>query len=45
LKEDLAAGKPVFQDLLKKYLISNQHRVTVEAVPDLELEAAQIAEG
>jgi Zn-dependent M16 (insulinase) family peptidase len=39
LKRDLAEGKPVFQDLLKNYFISNNHRLTVEAVPDEELEA------
>lgn len=41
LKEDIAAGKPVFQDLLKKYVVSNQHRVTVEMKPDLTLEDTQ----
>lgn len=44
LKDDLAAGKPVFQELLKKYVVNNNHRVTVEAVPDLELEAVVLKE-
>ena len=30
LKADLKAGKPVFQDLIKSYLVDNKHRVTVE---------------
>lgn len=38
LKADLAARKPVFQDLLLKYIVQNQHRVTVEMKPDLDLE-------
>lgn len=41
LKEDLASGVPVFQNLIKKYFVSNQHRVTVEMKPDLELEEKQ----
>jgi Zn-dependent M16 (insulinase) family peptidase len=44
LKEDLAAGKPVFQDLLKRYIVDNNHRVTVEAKPDLELENETVKE-
>lgn len=42
LKADLAAGKPVFQELIRKYLVSNQHCVTVEMKPDLEMEAQRI---
>ena len=34
LKTDLVAGKPIFQDLLQKYLINNEHSVTVEMKPD-----------
>ena len=41
LKEDLATGVPVFQNLIKKYFVNNQHRVTVEMKPDLELEEKQ----
>jgi Zn-dependent M16 (insulinase) family peptidase len=41
LKEDLASGVPVFQNLIKKYFVNNQHRVTVEMKPDLELEEKQ----
>lgn len=44
LKADLAAGKPVFQDLLKKYIVDNEHRITVELKPDAELEAKVVAE-
>mmetsp|Transcript_6887 Transcript_6887/g.10977 ORF Transcript_6887/g.10977 Transcript_6887/m.10977 type:complete len:1071 (+) Transcript_6887:114-3326(+) len=44
LKEDLAAGKPVFQDLLRKMLLDNGHRATVELRPDGALEAAQLQE-
>jgi Zn-dependent M16 (insulinase) family peptidase len=38
LKDDLAAGKPVFQDLLKRFVVENEHRVTVEMKPDATLE-------
>lgn len=34
----------MFQDLLKKYFVSNDHRVTVEMKPDSELEAKIIEE-
>ena len=34
LKTDLANGKPIFQELLQKYLINNEHSVTVEMKPD-----------
>lgn len=44
LKDDLAAGVPVFQDLLKRYFVANNHRVTVEAKPDLELEEVIVKE-
>ena len=32
-------GKPVFQNLLQKMLVQNEHRVTVEMIPDEGLEA------
>lgn len=38
LKLDLASGKPVFQDLLTKYFVNNNHRVTVEMSPDEAME-------
>ena len=38
LRKRLASCEPVFQDLMKKYLISNGHRVTVKSLPDPELE-------
>lgn len=44
LKADLAAKKPVFQDLLSRYIVDNEHRVTVELKPDAELESKQVAE-
>lgn len=46
LKEDLEAKKPVFQNLLSKYFVSNNHRVTVNMVPnkDLEKESLQAEE-
>jgi hypothetical protein len=42
LKEDLASGIPVFQDLIKKYLVNNAHRITVEMTPDAEMEAKRV---
>ena len=41
LKADLEAKKPVFQDLLKKYVLANSHRVTVEMRPVEGLDAKQ----
>merc|ERR1711871_1893757 len=38
LKSDIKSGKPVFQDLLKKYLVSNKHKVIVQMNPDTSLE-------
>jgi Zn-dependent M16 (insulinase) family peptidase len=37
-------GKPVFQDMIRRYLVDNCHRVIVEMVPDTDLEAQQINE-
>lgn len=42
LKKDLADGKPVFQDLMKKYVTTNDHRVTIELKPDSNLESEMI---
>lgn len=39
LKKDLADGQPVFQNLLKRLLVDNVHRVTVDMTPDTTLEA------
>jgi Zn-dependent M16 (insulinase) family peptidase len=39
LKRQLATGVPVFQNLLKQYVISNMHRLTVEMRPDTQLES------
>uniref|UniRef100_A0A7S2FA16 Peptidase M16C associated domain-containing protein n=1 Tax=Octactis speculum TaxID=3111310 RepID=A0A7S2FA16_9STRA len=41
LKSDLAENKPVFTDMMTSLLLENEHRVTVEMVPDTELEARQ----
>jgi Zn-dependent M16 (insulinase) family peptidase len=41
IKEDLAAGKKVFEGLLKDMLVNNKHRVTVEMRPDSALEKKQ----
>jgi Zn-dependent M16 (insulinase) family peptidase len=43
LKSDLSSGQPVFQELLKKYLVANEHRVTVEMKPDATLEQKAVA--
>jgi hypothetical protein len=37
LKAELAEGVPVFQNLLREYLLGNGHRVTVLLTPDPEL--------
>lgn len=42
LRSRIASGEPVFQDLIKKYLVDNGHRVTVTSNPDKTLEAAQL---
>ena len=44
LKARLAAGEDVFRPLIRKYLLDNPHRVTVELVPDSSLGARQEAE-
>ena len=44
LKADLDAGKPVFKDLLEKYLIKNDHSVTIEMKPDLTMEETMVAD-
>ena len=38
-KERLASGVDVFGDLMDKYLLNNQHRVTVVTLPDSQLGA------
>jgi presequence protease len=42
MKRDLAEGKPVFQDMLTKLFLTNQHRVAVQLVPDEALEETQL---
>lgn len=40
----LAAGERVFENLLKKHFIENEHRVVLRLLPDRELAARQVAE-
>eukprot|EP01034_Spumella_vulgaris_P030846 gene30846-38127_t len=44
LQRDIKEGKPVFQDLIRAYLVDNRHRVSVEMVPDSSLQARQSEE-
>jgi len=44
LKERLAAGEDVFGTLLDQLIVSNEHRVTVELVPDEALAQTQKSE-
>eukprot|EP00980_Cylindrotheca_fusiformis_P030927 scaffold25645_cov206-Cylindrotheca_fusiformis.AAC.2 len=45
LKEQIAdSGSTVFQELVKKYLVSNHHRTTVELKPSKELEKEELEE-
>jgi len=41
LKADLAAKKPVFSQIIKSLLLENEHRVALEMVPDVDMEAQQ----
>jgi len=43
LKADLAAGKPVFQDLVKEYLLNNTHRASLLLTPDEQYTAKEDA--
>jgi Zn-dependent M16 (insulinase) family peptidase len=43
LRIAVASGKPVFRDAIAKYLVRNDHRVSVTLVPDGNLEAQQQA--
>jgi len=38
LRSRLAAGEPVFENLIKKYLLENGHKVSVKSIPDTNLE-------
>jgi Zn-dependent M16 (insulinase) family peptidase len=42
LKAKLEKGEPVFASLVQKMLLDNKHRISVEMVPDTELEARQV---
>jgi len=44
LKQLISEGKPVFQLMLQKLIVTNKHRVTVEMVPDETLEAKILEE-
>lgn len=44
LKADLAAGKPVFTDMIQTLLLDNGHKSIIEMVPDSGLEQVQVAE-
>ena len=44
LKSDLAAGKPVFQNLIQKFFVQNNHRVSIVMKPDPSLEEAILKE-
>lgn len=44
IKADLGAGVPVFENLIREYLLDNPHRTTVLLTPDAELAARDAAE-
>jgi Zn-dependent M16 (insulinase) family peptidase len=44
IKADLAAGKPLFEDLIREHLLNNQHRTTVTLKADPEQSARENAE-
>ena len=44
LKASIVANEPVFQQLIKDYLLENTHLVTVHMSPDAEYEAKRLAE-
>ncbi len=39
IKKRIAAGEPLFRDLIRKYFLKNQHRTIVRLSPDTELAA------
>ena len=39
IKADIAAGKPLFEDLIRTWMLQNTHRATVLLEPDVEFEA------
>ncbi len=41
LQARVASGEDVFGPLLRKYLLNNTHRVTVELLPDAQLGSEQ----
>lgn len=44
LKAKLASGEDVFQSLLRRFIVDNRHRSTIELQPDAELAAKQQAQ-
>ncbi|KAL8432234.1 hypothetical protein Efla_005130 [Eimeria flavescens] len=44
VRERLARGEPLFQNLIKKYLLGNSHRVTIKLTADPEMEARETAQ-
>ncbi|KAL8430245.1 hypothetical protein ACSSS7_006029 [Eimeria intestinalis] len=44
VRERLATGEPFFENLIKKYLLGNSHRVTVKLTADPEMEARETAQ-
>ncbi|HEY4202444.1 MAG TPA: insulinase family protein [Devosiaceae bacterium] len=44
LKSDIAAGKPVFEDMIRTLLLENRHRTTVILTADPEQGARDVAE-
>jgi hypothetical protein len=43
LKADIASEKPVFQELLQRFFLRNEHEVVVEMIPDATLEDKETA--
>jgi Zn-dependent M16 (insulinase) family peptidase len=43
-KELLNEKKSLFQEMISKYFLTNNHRVSIEMIPDVELELKQTAE-
>lgn len=44
IKQRIAAGEPVFENLIQTYLVDNPHRTTVVLQPDTELAARETAD-
>lgn len=44
VRERLATGEPFFENMIKKYLLGNSHRVTIKLTADPEMEAREAAQ-